>query len=148
MHVWNQVLCARNKYLVEISNFMNGGDFLDFNSITLTDRTCLPCGKPQCFKKFLKNKCEMGINLISAMREYIYLLNAEDAFFEKNAYSEPVSSGFIVTYIIRRMQLIALIHIMTETWWLNLVSSVHGWLITEQTRFEVVTVVTMKVSIL
>jgi len=25
---------------------MNGGDFLDFNSITVADRTCLPCGKP------------------------------------------------------------------------------------------------------
>jgi len=46
---------------------------------------------------------------------YVYLLNVEDAFFEKNAYSELVSSGFIVTYIVRRVQLRALIHTMTET---------------------------------
>jgi hypothetical protein len=38
-----------NIYHVEISNFMNRGEFLDFNSITVADRTCLPCGKPQCF---------------------------------------------------------------------------------------------------
>lgn len=68
-----------------------------------------------CFKKFIKNKCEMGINGILAMKEYVHLLNAEDAFFEKNAYSEPISSGFIVTYIIRRVKLIVLIHTMTET---------------------------------
>jgi hypothetical protein len=49
------------------------------------------------------------------MKEYVCLLNAEDAFFEKNAYSEPVSIGFSVTYIIKRVQLIALIHTMTET---------------------------------
>ena len=68
-----------------------------------------------CFKKFLKNKCEIGINWISAMKAYVYFMNAEDAFFENNACSEPVSSGFIVTYIIRRVQLITLIHTMTET---------------------------------
>jgi hypothetical protein len=68
------------------------------------------------------------------MKEYVYLLNVEDAFFEKNAYSELVSSGFIVTYIVRRVQLRALIHTMTETWRINLVSSVHGCLIKENTR--------------
>jgi len=49
------------------------------------------------------------------MKEYVYFLNAKDAFFEKNAYSELVSSGFIVTYIIRRVQLRALIQTMAET---------------------------------
>jgi len=49
------------------------------------------------------------------MKAYVYFMNAEDAFFENNACSEPVSSGFIVTYIIRRVQLITLIHTMTET---------------------------------
>jgi len=68
------------------------------------------------------------------MNEHVYFLNAGDAFFEKNVYSEPVSSGFIVTYVIRRVQMIALIHTMTETGCINLVSSVHGWLIKEYTR--------------
>jgi hypothetical protein len=35
------------------------------------------------------------------MKEYVYFLNAGDAFLEKNAYSEQVSIGFIVTYIIK-----------------------------------------------
>lgn len=126
---------------------MNGGDFLDFNLLLFQIGHVYHVGKYNVsenvqnieiyifsFKKFLKNKCEISINWISAMKEYVYFLNAKDAFFEKNAYSELVSSGFIVTYIIRRVQLRALIQTMAETWCINLVSSVHGWLIKENTR--------------
>jgi len=64
-----------NIYLVEIRNFMNGGDFLDFNLLLFQIGHVYHVGKYNVsenvqnieiyifsFKKFLKNKCEISIN--------------------------------------------------------------------------------------
>jgi hypothetical protein len=52
------------------------------------------------------------------MKEYVYLLNAEDAFFEKNSYSEPTSFNWVhceIHYKESTADSTTVIHTMIET---------------------------------